>query len=71
MEMLLMQYHYQLKSKYEKLVTNKWFWCVFALILLVGLFAYAFYCTSKGYSFNGNIKLNWPKIWEIGTGCKR
>ena len=49
---------------------NKWFWMVFAVVVLVSFVGYAVYCTSRGYAFNGNVKLNWPKVWEMGIGCK-
>jgi hypothetical protein len=61
----------ELQKKYAKTIINQWFWVVFALVALVGVFAYAFYCTSKGYSFNGNVKFHWPNFWEMGIGCKR
>lgn len=64
-------YQCQLSHKYEETVENRWFWCVFALVVLVAITAYAFYCTSKGYSFTGHVKLHWPKIWEMGIGCSR
>lgn len=64
-------YHVELQRKYENLIENRWFWIVFALVVLVGVFAYAFYCTSRGYNFSGNVKLHWPKFWEMGIGCKR
>ncbi|WP_210469312.1 hypothetical protein [Sporosarcina sp. 6E9] len=63
-------YQLSLEEKFLNVIENKWFWLVFALILLVGVFAYAFYCTSRGYSFNGGVKLNWPKIWQMGIACK-
>lgn len=64
-------YHVELQRKYENLIENRWFWIVFALVVLAGVFAYAFYCTSRGYNFSGNVKLHWPKFWEMGIGCKR
>lgn len=60
-----------LNIKYSKLLKNQWFWCVFALLVLASFIGYAVYCTSKGYNFSGNIKLNWPKVWEMGIGCKK
>lgn len=70
MTSMFVSYHLSLEEKFSKVIENKWFWLVFALIILVGLFAYAFYCTSRGYSFNGNVKLNWPKVWQMGIGCR-
>ncbi|MED1899998.1 MULTISPECIES: hypothetical protein [Bacillus] len=67
---MLTSYHVVLTEKYRSLLENRWFWMVFALLVLGSLMAYAFYCTSRGYDFNGNIKLNWPKVWEMGIGCK-
>ena len=67
----LISYYYQFKRKYENEIENKWFWCFFALLIVVSHFAYAFYCTRRGYSFAGRIKFRWPKIWEMGIGCKR
>lgn len=70
MDALIPIYRDYLSVKYSNIVRNKWFWLVFALLVLIGVFAYAFYCTSRGYSFSGNVKLNWPKIWQMGIGCK-
>ncbi|OIN66766.1 hypothetical protein BLD48_08590 [Exiguobacterium sp. KRL4] len=70
MSAMFVSYQLSLEEKFFNMIENKWFWMVFALVLLVGIFAYAFYCTSRGYSFNGNVKLNWPKVWEMGIGCK-
>ncbi|HCN57732.1 MULTISPECIES: hypothetical protein [Exiguobacterium] len=70
MSAMFVSYQLSLEEKFFNMIENKWFWMVFALVLLVGIFAYAFYCTSRGYSFNGNVKLNWPKIWQMGIGCK-
>lgn len=64
-------YFMALEAKYKELIKNDWFWCVFALLVLVSFVGYAVYCTRKGYNFNGNIKLNWPKVWEMGIGCKK
>ncbi|RJO98137.1 hypothetical protein D3D03_10460 [Exiguobacterium sp. RIT452] len=70
MSAMFVSYQLSLEEKFFNMIENKWFWMVFALVLLVGIFAYAFYCTSRGYSFNGNVKLNWPKVWQMGIGCK-
>ena len=70
MSTMFISYQLSLEENFLSVIENKWFWMVFALLILVGIFAYAFYCTSNGYSFNGNIKLNWPKVWEMGIGCK-
>lgn len=64
-------YFSMLENKYKKVILNKWFWEVVVLVVLVGTFAYAFYCTSKGYKFTGKIKLHWPKVWQMGIGCRR
>ncbi|WP_312068113.1 hypothetical protein, partial [Exiguobacterium sp.] len=61
MSAMFVSYQLSLEEKFFNMIENKWFWMVFALVILVGVFAYAFYCTSRGYSFNGNVKLNWPK----------
>lgn len=71
LETSLALYQCHLNKKYEDTVENKWFWCVFAIVVLVAVAAYAFYCTSKGYNFTGKVKLHWPKIWEMGIGCSR
>ena len=68
---MLWVYQDALAQKYRKVLENRWFWLVFALIMLVGVFAYGFYCTSRGYNFTGNIKLHWPRIWEMGIGCSK
>lgn len=70
MSAMFVSYQLSLEEKFFNMIENKWFWMVFALVVLVGVFAYAFYCTSRGYSFNGNVKLNWPKFWQMGIGCK-
>ncbi len=62
MNTLILYYQYHLEQKYKNLIKNEWFWCVFALILLLGVFSYAFYCTSHGLNFNGNIKLRWSRF---------
>ncbi|QLL67490.1 hypothetical protein GTO82_00760 [Lactobacillus johnsonii] len=64
-------YSTMLESRYEKYIQNKWIWIIVALVVFVSVFSYAFYCTSRGYSFTGNVKLGWPKVWEMGIGCKR
>ncbi|WP_313291191.1 hypothetical protein, partial [Exiguobacterium sp.] len=66
MSAMFVSYQLSLEEKFFNMIENKWFWMVFALVILVGVFAYAFYCTSRGYSFNGNVKLNWPKFWQMG-----
>ncbi|MHA8042366.1 hypothetical protein ACT9T1_13580 (plasmid) [Staphylococcus xylosus] len=58
-------------SKFENTVENRWFWVVVAFVVIIAVAGYAFYCTSKGYSFNGNFKLHWPKVWQMGIGCKK
>lgn len=60
-----------LDSKYEKVIQNKWVWVVVAFVAVIGFFAYAFYCTSRGYSFSGHVRLHWPKVWQMGIGCKK
>ncbi|NRG48429.1 hypothetical protein HRF87_27480 [Bacillus sp. CRN 9] len=59
------------KAKHQDVVENKWIIWVIILIALIAGIGYAFYCTSKGYSFSGQIKMNWPKVWEVGIGCKK
>lgn len=70
MSAMFMSYQLSLEEKFLNVIENKWFWMVFALVILVGIFAYAFYCTSRGYSFSGDVNLNWPKVWQMGIGCK-
>ncbi|HBI7154960.1 TPA: hypothetical protein K8M63_000658 [Staphylococcus pseudintermedius] len=57
--------------KFEKNVENRWFWLIVAFVIIVAIVRYAYYCTSKGYSFNGNFKIHWPKVWQMGIGCKK
>ncbi|HEC2149958.1 TPA: hypothetical protein R1940_001836 [Staphylococcus delphini] len=57
--------------KFEKNVENRWFWLIVAFVVIVAIAGYAYYCTSKGYSFNGNFKIHWPKVWQMGIGCKK
>lgn len=71
MNALTNSYFSMLENKYKNVILNKWFWLILALVVLVGVFAYAFFCTSRGYSFTGNVRLNWPKVWEMGIGCRR
>ncbi|WP_255323642.1 hypothetical protein ACLZHR_18770 [Priestia aryabhattai] len=59
----------QLENKYQRVIENKSLIWVIVLIAVVGGIAYAFYCTSRGYTFSGKFKLHWPKIWDIGIGC--
>ncbi|MEC1661929.1 hypothetical protein [Bacillus halotolerans] len=59
-----------LEEKHKEIIENKWIIWVIVLIALIGGIGYAFYCTSKGYHFSGKIKLNWPKVWDVGIGCK-
>lgn len=58
-------------SKFEETIENRWFWVIIAIIAIVGIIGYAFFCTSRGYNFNGNVKLHWPRIWQAGIGCSR
>lgn len=58
-----------LNEKHKNVIQNKWIVWVIILIALLSGIAYAFYCTSKGYSFSGKVKWNWPKVWDIGIGC--
>ena len=71
MDLLISYYVGRLDNKYYRIITNRWFWMVFALLVLASSVSYAFYCTSRVYSFTGNIRLKWPKIWQMGIGCKR
>ena len=72
-EFLLFSWVNSLKSNleegYREVIENKWIIWVIVLIALIGGIAYAFYCTSKGYTFSGQVKWNWPKVWDIGIGC--
>lgn len=69
MSLSLANYCSSIEEQYKDIIENKWVWLVVALVILVGIFAYAFYCTSKGYTFSGKVKLNWPKVWQMGIGC--
>lgn len=59
-----------LENRYSHVIENRWIWVVLAIVALAAGVGYAFYCTSKGYSFGGKVKWNWPKVWEIGIACK-
>lgn len=59
-----------LEENYRDVIENKWIIWVIVLIALIGGIGYAFYCTSKGYTFSGKVKWNWPRVWDIGIGCK-
>lgn len=65
-----LQYINQLHVKYEDRIENKWIWIVVAMIVLAAIGLYAWYCTSRGYSFAFNIKYNWPKSGQMGIACK-
>lgn len=58
-------------EKYRNVICNRWFWIVLALIVVVAFFAYAFYCTSRGYNYAGGVNLYWPKHSEMGIRCRR
>ncbi|GGF18053.1 hypothetical protein GCM10010954_16040 [Halobacillus andaensis] len=59
----------QLEEKHHDVVENKWIIWVVVLIAVIGGIGYAYYCTSKGYSFSGQVRWNWPRVWDIGIGC--
>ncbi|MBP3222310.1 MAG: hypothetical protein J6M18_00070 [Actinomycetaceae bacterium] len=63
-------YMLSLAHTYEEEITNKWFWLVVVLILGLAYFAYAAYCTYRGHSFNGGVKVHWPRFWQMGISCK-
>ena len=46
-------------------------WAVVGLVLLVGIFAYAFYCTSRGMSFGWDVKFNRPRVGLMSVKCYR
>ncbi|CDQ20591.1 hypothetical protein SAMN05192559_105140 [Halobacillus karajensis] len=73
-QLVLLNWLYSLKNhlevKYQDVIENKWIIWVIILIAVIGGIGYAYYCTSKGYSFSGQVKWNWPKVWNIGIGCK-
>ncbi|GAA2966351.1 hypothetical protein [Ligilactobacillus murinus] len=56
-----------LETKYHAVVKNKSpiIWIVVLVVAL--MFAYAFYCTSRGYSFTGQIKFSAP---FVKIGCR-
>ncbi|QFT87736.1 hypothetical protein FIU87_03640 [Bacillus sp. THAF10] len=59
-----------LEEQHKEIIENKWIiWVVILIALLAGI-GYAYYCTSKGYAFSGKLKWNWPRVWDIGIGCK-
>ncbi|MFT8813047.1 hypothetical protein [Oenococcus sp.] len=64
-------YRNELALKYQRLIENRWFWEVFAVVVLLIVASYAFYCTHKGLNFSGHIKLHWPHFWEMGIACRR
>ncbi|AZZ61236.1 hypothetical protein DSM07_08035 [Oenococcus sp. UCMA 16435] len=64
-------YEMELTNKYESVIRNKWFWIIVVLMIVIGYFSYAYYCTSRGYNFQGGIKFHSPKSWEMMIGCKR
>lgn len=56
-----------LENRYRYFIKNKSpiIWIVIAVVALV--FAYAFYCTSRGYSFTGQIRFAFP---FVKIGCQ-
>lgn len=70
-ESKVLMYKSNLEKKFSYQISNHWFWVVLFFILIVAFFVYAFYCTSRGYSFNGNVRVRWPRVWETSIGCKR
>lgn len=46
-------------------------WAVVGLVLLVGIFSYAFYCTSRGMSFGWDVKFNRPRVGLMSVKCYR
>lgn len=67
---LMLSYQSALENKFSEVIENRWFWMIFGLVVLALIGSYAYYCTSRGYAFTGTIKLKWPKVWEMGIGCK-
>ncbi|MGW7948359.1 hypothetical protein ACWEVE_13130 [Staphylococcus xylosus] len=59
------------QSRVEDTVENKWVWVIVAFVVIVAVTGYAFYCTSKGYTFTGGFKLHWPRIDQMGIQCKK
>ena len=45
----------KINTKYQRTITNKWFWMFFAVVVFASFTAYAFYCTRRGYSFSGRV----------------
>ena len=68
---MLTNYQLFVESKIRKVVSNNWFWVIVALVFLAGVLAYAVFCTTRGYNFTGDVKLAWPKFWQMGIGCTR
>ncbi len=67
--MTLNDYIEYLQWKHFSVIHARWFWAVFALVLLVGIFAYAFYCTKMGHSFGGSVRLHSPRYWSMEILC--
>lgn len=44
-------------------------WVVVALVILVGIFAYAFYCTSRGMTFAFDVRYNRPRFGSMMIKC--
>lgn len=70
MSLLINEYSMYLNSKYSNVVRNNWIWVFAALVFMVGLFAYAFYCTSKGYAFAGHVRYHIPSFGRMGIACR-
>lgn len=64
-------YLLHLQQKFETTIQNKWFWLVVALILGLALIGYAAYCTYRGYRFTGNVRIHFPKVWQMSIGCTK
>lgn len=70
----LTMYRLKFQGKYEDVIENHIAFIVvffvIALVLIAGFFSYAAFCTARGGSFSGQLKLHWPNFWNVGIGCK-
>jgi preprotein translocase subunit SecF len=71
MNIAINNYFNYLEMKYQNRIRNQWVFTVIALIALIGVFGYAFYCSSRGASFAGGIKFGFPKLIEVSFNCKK
>ncbi len=51
------KYYLKLNLAKDELIENHAWHYIILLIMVIGVFGYAFYCTSKGYDFVGSVSL--------------